>query len=228
MHQYSELSVGHVGRDCATLCGSVCRQCVERLRRELRNLLDLYRESDHALAPAHARLRQRVSGTRAVGTVLDERTVAMRTETAEVLASWARLVVEERGARGLRDCDVESLVEFLCGQLEWLAGHPAAVSFDDEVRGLLRRIGSALGPRPRAGVRSERAWSPAARARCSPWCGRPERCPPGRTGSPAMRGTRCRRVSGWRWRAGWRGDRCDDFSAQNRLDRTGRAGHGRQ
>ncbi|MFZ4280046.1 OvmZ protein [Streptomyces rhizosphaericola] len=151
MHQYSELSVGHVGRDCATLCGSICRQCVERLRGELRNLLDLYRESDHALAPAHARLRQRVSGTRAVGTVLDERTVAMRTETAEVLASWARLVVEERGARGLRDCDVESLVEFLHGQVEWLAGHPAAVSFDDEVRGLLRRIGSVLGPAPASG-----------------------------------------------------------------------------
>ncbi|CAM5284553.1 hypothetical protein SMICM304S_02298 [Streptomyces microflavus] len=83
--------------------------------------------------------------------VLDERTVEMRTETADVLASWARLVVGARdeGAAGL---DVESLVAFLRDEVEWIAGHPAAVSFDEEVRRLLQRLGALFGPAPVRGM----------------------------------------------------------------------------
>jgi hypothetical protein len=152
MHKHPELSAGHIGRDCAALCGRICRMCVERLRGELLTLLGLYRESDHALTPGPARMRERVSGSRTVGTVLDERTVDMRTETADVLASWARLVVEERGAKGLPGCDVESLVAFLRDEVEWIAGHPAAVSFDEEVRRLLQRLGALFGPAPVRGM----------------------------------------------------------------------------
>lgn len=148
MHEHPELFAGHIGRDCATLCGRVCQMCVERLREELLTLLGLYRESDHALTPRPARMRERVSGSRSVGMVLDERTVEMRTETADVLASWARLVVEERGAKGLQGCDVGSLVSFLRDEVDWIAGHPAAVSFDEEVRQLLQRLGALFGPAP--------------------------------------------------------------------------------
>ncbi|MEU2114651.1 OvmZ protein [Streptomyces sp. NPDC016459] len=152
MHKNPELPVGHTGRDCATLCGRICPMCVERLRGELLTLLGLYRESDHALTPGPARMRERVSGTRSMGTVLDERTVEMRTEAADVLASWARLVVEERGGKGLRGCDIESLVAFLRDEVEWIAGHPAAVSFDEEVRRLLQRLGALFGPAPVRGM----------------------------------------------------------------------------
>jgi hypothetical protein len=126
--------------------------CVERLRGELLALLGLYRESDHVLTPGPARMRERVSGSRSVGMALDERTVEMRTEAADVLASWARLVVEERGVKGLRGCDVGSLVSFLRDEAEWIAGHPAAVSFDEEVRQLLQRLGALFGPAPVRGL----------------------------------------------------------------------------
>ncbi|SMF78830.1 hypothetical protein SAMN02745830_06097 [Streptomyces sp. Amel2xC10] len=145
-------SAGHMGRDCAALCGSYCRTCVERLRRELLTLLGLYRESDHALTPSRARMRERVAGSRSVGMKLDERTVEMRTETTDVLASWARLVVEERGAKGPRGRDVASLVSFLCQEMDWIAGHPAAVSFDEEVRQLLQRLSALFGPAPAHGM----------------------------------------------------------------------------
>lgn len=152
MHKHPELFVGHIGRDCAALCGRVCRKCVERLRGELLTLLGLYRESDHALTPGPARMRERVSGSRSVGIALDERTVEIRTEAVDVLASWARLVVEEHGAKGLRGGDVGSLVSFLRDEVEWIAEHPAAVSFDEEVRQLLQRLGALFGPAPVRGL----------------------------------------------------------------------------
>lgn len=152
MHKDPTLSAGHMGRDCAALCGSVCRMCIERLRGELLTLLGLYRESDHALTPSPARMRERVGGSRSVGIVLDERIVEMRTEVTEVLASWARLVVEEGGAKGPRGRDVASLVSFLREEMDWIAGHPAAVPFDEEVHQLLQRLGVLFGPAPVRGL----------------------------------------------------------------------------
>ncbi|MFJ3929348.1 OvmZ protein [Streptomyces sp. NPDC090029] len=152
MHKHPELSADHTGRDCAALCGRICPMCVERLRGQLLTVLELFRESDHALVARSPRMRERVSGTRSVGMVLDERTVELRTEAADVLASWARLVVEERGVKGLQGCGVESLVPFLREEVDWIAGHHAAVAFDEEVRDLLQRLGALFGPAPVRGV----------------------------------------------------------------------------
>ncbi|WP_371670847.1 OvmZ protein [Streptomyces sp. NBC_00289] len=149
MHKVGELPGKHTGRDCARLCGRICAKCVERLRGELRTLLELYRESDHALTAASPRLRERVSGSRGVvGIVLDERAVDMRARMTEVLASWARLVVEERGSEvpRPREREVTNLVPFLRQQVRWIAGHPAAVDFDEEVAELLGEFGGLFGP----------------------------------------------------------------------------------
>lgn len=149
MHQVRNLPENHTGRDCATLCGRICAKCVERLRRELRTLLDLYRESDHALTTAPPRLRERVSGSRGVvGIVLDERAVDMRARMTEVLASWARLVVEERGSEvpRPREREVGNLVPFLRQQARWIGDHPAAVEFDEEITELLGEFGGLFGP----------------------------------------------------------------------------------
>jgi hypothetical protein len=118
---------------------------------DLRALLDLYRESDLALVPARPLLRERVSGSRgAVGIVLDERAVTLRTRLTEVLALWARLVVDERkgGAPRPAERGTRALVPFLRRQLTWLAGHPAGVDFDEELIELRSEFGALFGPGP--------------------------------------------------------------------------------
>ncbi len=149
MHPRRELPDHHPARDCATRCGRICGKCVTRLSMQLRTLLGLYRESDHSLIPAPARMRERVSGSsRSTGIVLDEQTLGARSELRGVLSSWARLVAEGSGAPGPYDSEVGALVQFLRAQLDWLAGHPAAVDFDDEVRRLLEDLGGLFGPGP--------------------------------------------------------------------------------
>ncbi|MEU6895136.1 OvmZ protein [Streptomyces sp. NPDC046557] len=148
MLQPPALPSKHTGRECATLCGRICGMCRDRLRGELRTLLALYQESDHALTPPPSRMRERVSGSRTVGIVLDERTMAVRLEMADVLASWARLVVEGRRTAGPPEREVGSMVAFLRRQVEWIADHPAAVDFDEEIATLLGSFGSLFGPGP--------------------------------------------------------------------------------
>lgn len=126
------------------------------LRARLRRLLDAFRESDHALTPAAPRLRQRVSGgTRSHGIVLDERTLALRTRVVETLGAWARLVVEEAGSPRLprpRQTEAGALVRFLGGHLDWLARHPAAADFAEELTALLDACDALLGPAPSRGA----------------------------------------------------------------------------
>ncbi|MBV7699851.1 hypothetical protein KWI83_30895 [Streptomyces sp. TRM70350] len=120
------------------------------MHRELRSLLELYEESDQALTQAPPRLRERVSGSRStVGIVLDDGAVALRAQVTDVLAQWARLVVDERRdrtPRPLREPRLDGLVRFLQEQLPWLAGHPAAIDFDEEVTELLTAFGKLFGP----------------------------------------------------------------------------------
>lgn len=131
------------------LCGRICAKCVGRLHRELRALLELYEESDQALTRATPHLRERVSGSRStVGIVLDDGAVALRAHVADVLAQWARLVVDESRDRAPRPREprADSLVRFLQQQLPWLADHPAVVDFDEEVAELLTAFGTLFGP----------------------------------------------------------------------------------
>ncbi|MFJ4472788.1 hypothetical protein ACIP2X_35605 [Streptomyces sp. NPDC089424] len=149
MHEVRQLADDHRSRECVPLCGRICAKCVDRLHRELRTLLELYEESDQALTRATPHLRERVSGSRStVGIVLDDNAVALRAQVGDVLAQWARLVVDERRDRAprLREPRPAGLVRFLRQQLPWLAGHPAAVDFDEEVAELLAALGKLFGP----------------------------------------------------------------------------------
>ncbi|MFD4659814.1 hypothetical protein ACFWP2_29775 [Kitasatospora sp. NPDC058444] len=125
----------------------LCADCVDLLRANLRRLLDAYRESDHALTPTTPRSGVRVGGTKtAKGIVLDQRAMDLRSRMTETLASWARLVVDETRSPGPRHHGVVSLVDFLRQNIEWLAAHPAAADFDEEVRQLLESCRTVLGP----------------------------------------------------------------------------------
>ncbi|SEF05157.1 OvmZ protein [Streptomyces sp. Ag109_O5-10] len=149
MEEPERLTDDHVSRDCRRRCGRICVRCLDRIDGGLRTLLDLYRESDQALVPGAPVLRERVSGSRAtVGIVLDERTLALRARAAEVMALWARLVVDERAGARPADRGVPALVGFLRGQLSWFAGHPAGADLDEELAELLTDFGHLLGPGP--------------------------------------------------------------------------------
>ncbi len=149
MYEVRQLADDHRSRDCVPLCGRICARCVGRLHRELRALLELYEESDQALTRTTPRLRERVSGSRStVGIVLDDSAMALRAQVTDVLAQWARLVVDERRDRTPRPREprMGSLVRFLQEQLPWLARHPAAIDFDEEVTELLAAFGKLFGP----------------------------------------------------------------------------------
>jgi len=156
MSRFPRLSAVPVADRCA---GSDCRRrpapgarlcdhCVARLQAELRGLRDIYEESEYSLARAPMSLRQRVSGSRTVGIVLDDRTVAVRSEMTTMLVSWARLVIDERGLTSDDLRDVRSLLCFLARHLDWLARHPAASDFADEVARLVESAGELGGPGP--------------------------------------------------------------------------------
>ncbi|WP_234535790.1 OvmZ protein [Streptomyces shenzhenensis] len=149
MREPERLTDGHASRDCHRRCGRICVRCLDRIDGQLRTLLDLYRESDQALVPGAPVLRERVSGSRAtVGIVLDERVLALRARTGEVMASWARLVVDERTGARPAGRGVPALVGFLRGQLPWFAGHPAGVDLDEELAELRTDFRHLLGPGP--------------------------------------------------------------------------------
>lgn len=126
----------------------LCDRCVARLQADLRGLRDIYEESEHSLARPPTSLRQRVSGSRPIGIVLDDRTVAVRSEMTTTLASWARMIIDERGLTSRDQRDVRSLLCFLARHLDWLARHPAAADFADEVTRLVESAGELGGPGP--------------------------------------------------------------------------------
>ncbi|TSB26772.1 hypothetical protein OG422_04510 [Streptomyces sp. NBC_01525] len=110
--------------------------------------MEAYRESDEELTRPKGWLRERVSGSRAVGIALDDSVLTLRSEIIELLASWARLVVEERHLPAPGDCSVMGLAGFLDSHVPWLAEHPAAPDFDYEIAALLDACRSLHGLAP--------------------------------------------------------------------------------
>ncbi len=110
----------------------------EGLRVALRKVVNFHHESEHELTSSAHGLRERVSGSRPMGITLDESVLALRSRITELLTSWARLVIEERGVAAPRNRSVPGLAEFLGRHLSWLTEHPAGPDFDREVTALMR------------------------------------------------------------------------------------------
>ncbi|SEG87422.1 hypothetical protein SAMN05216223_11893 [Actinacidiphila yanglinensis] len=189
----------------------LCGRCVERLRTDLCRVLALHEDAEQALVRTPASLRQRVSGSRSVGIVLDDESVAVRSAIRALLLSWTRLVADERGVRGAGDTEVRGLLRFLAGHLDWLARHPAAPDLADEVADLLASAGvrtgavpepvAPLGPCPQPGCGGTLR-APGAPAGGEPPAARLVRCEYGHGVSPRQwfllaertrRGSRARR-----------------------------------
>lgn len=84
----------------------------------------------------------RVSGSKERGISLDEHVLEARMAIEGILSSWARLVADERGIRslGAEDLNVAHLARFLLAHLDWMAAHPAATDFAQEIHDLTAKV----------------------------------------------------------------------------------------
>ncbi|MCI3278543.1 hypothetical protein [Streptomyces cylindrosporus] len=89
---------------------------------------------------------ERISGTRSVGTRLDERVLSLRAQIADLLSSWAGLVVAERRSTTAPGLEVPALLRFLGSQVRWLSEHPAGPDLDVELAVLVDSSRSLFGP----------------------------------------------------------------------------------
>ncbi len=118
----------------------------ERLIAKLRDVGEVYRESEEELAVLSGRPLERVSGTQSVGIRLDEETLTLRSQVTDLLCSWAGLVVSERRLPASVGREVPALLHFLSGHVRWLAEHPAAQDLDAELSALLDSSRARLEP----------------------------------------------------------------------------------
>lgn len=124
----------------------LCSACQTRLRANLAVLPDLHAACADELTPSDHRTRERVTGWTPKGIVLREGVMTVRSDMVAVLASWATLIVDDRRVRGPRGQEVRHLVAFLLHHLGWLAAHPAAGDFADEIGELVRAVRDVLDP----------------------------------------------------------------------------------
>src|SRR6266498_1532605 len=77
-----------------------------------------------------------------------EQALAVRSDTTHLLSSWSEMIVDERGVTGPTSLDVTALTSFVQAHLDWLAAHPAAADFADEIEGLAADGGLVLNAVP--------------------------------------------------------------------------------
>jgi hypothetical protein len=75
----------------------------------------------------------------------DQRAIDVRTEIRHTLASWCRLVAEDRGFT-LPAGEVSAMGEFVAQHATWLAAQPFAAEVSDELHALRQKAWSAAYP----------------------------------------------------------------------------------
>jgi hypothetical protein len=123
----------------------------------LLELPSLYRHCEQALPVAsHNSTKERVSGTRSIDIPISEAAAEARSRIRGVLASWAALVVDERSISVAPQRAVPELVRFLTAHAHWLAAHPVAGDFAEEIGDLVttaqRAVESEPTPQPSLGA----------------------------------------------------------------------------
>ncbi|MFD5056798.1 hypothetical protein [Streptomyces tendae] len=139
-------AAGRAGRP-AVAGSRLCASCHRRLLHELMRLPGLYEECGLRLGGESGPCREKTSGGPLPGMPFNARAADARTSILGVLASWATLVVEERGLAGPRR-SVGPLAQFLARHGDWLAAHGAAGEVSAEVARLVRRARGVIDPVP--------------------------------------------------------------------------------
>lgn len=123
---------GTGGRRLAVPGLRLCVRCGERLAGRLERLPAVH-ESAARMLNAAVKTVERVAGGRTPGIPLNFSAVEARAALIPMLSCWAQLVVDERTVAP-PPRTVEGMTAFLRTHLRWLAAHPAAADFADEVR----------------------------------------------------------------------------------------------
>jgi hypothetical protein len=124
----------------------LCTSCRDLMTGRLTSLPRLYRACEQALEVHQQHPIRVVRGRRPTGICLDERTVAVRSNTMIVLSSWCEMIVDERAVTGPSSLDVRMLTSFLRAHLDWLAAHVVAADFAEEIAGLVADAKQVLNP----------------------------------------------------------------------------------
>lgn len=128
--------------------GRLCAPCHRRLETVLAQLPRLYTACESALADRPPPMADRVSGSRAARLPVNPKAVEARSDVKHLLASWSRLVVDERGVGGPPDSAVRGLVAYLLRHLAWLSAHPAVGDLVEELTAVAGRARLAAYPDP--------------------------------------------------------------------------------
>jgi len=131
----------------------LCWPCLQRAKECLTLLPSLYNACEIALCvPLSRSILERISGSRGTGLPLSEAAADARDAIRRVLASWAALVVDGRRITFAPRRAVPDVARFLGTHLDWLAGHPAAADFADEVNDLTAMARRAIEPGSAQGI----------------------------------------------------------------------------
>jgi hypothetical protein len=106
---------------------------LDRLSRQLELLPPLYDDCEAMLVPRPKLEVERVRGGLPGSASINEAAVRARSEILSTLASWSALVRDERPVSVSLQREVAPLATFLRSHLDWLAAHPAAREFVDEL-----------------------------------------------------------------------------------------------
>ncbi|XRQ14259.1 hypothetical protein ACN3XK_26340 [Actinomadura welshii] len=104
---------------------------------DIRNLPTLYDDCISRTGSGALRVIRNAPRKSTTADPMSAAAAEIRTSLRTVLASWARLVAEERRLEP-PPRDMGALSRFLCRHAEWLAAHPAAGEIVDEIRELTR------------------------------------------------------------------------------------------
>lgn len=126
----------------------LCAPCGKLITKHLNSLPQLYQACEHLLEARRDCSIKVVRGRRATGIVLDDATVAVRSDVEHLLASWCEMIVQERGVARPGSRDVRKLTLYLQAHLNWLMTHEAVGDFAEEITTLVANAEQVLNPAP--------------------------------------------------------------------------------
>lgn len=124
----------------------LCAGCVNQVMQELLALPELYEQCGSILVRQCRPGTERVRGSGPGPVNLNHAALSARDDIMVILASWASLVVDERGLLVRPRRDATSLSKFLIAQLEWLADHQAAADVVAEIHDVFDAAVDAVDP----------------------------------------------------------------------------------
>jgi hypothetical protein len=149
----------------------LCQVDLERIGTDATTIADLYDELAYSVMPTGNGQGQPIGRSCDGPPAPRDKVVNIRTEIRHVLASWCRLVGEERGHQLPAD-EVSAMGAYVAKHATWLAAHSAAGEVAEELSSLRRRAWSVaypngtkvvpVGPCPREAVLSYEQTEPCA------------------------------------------------------------------